>query len=105
MHSVHGDIHEIGLQDDCQDCELHANDPFKSLDSIMLAQLVTLAITMRMDIKQSQPRTENEAIARAQIMNALEKAGKMFETMQLYSAADFDLLMYYFEHYWRIDFS
>jgi hypothetical protein len=103
MHSAHGDIHEIGLQDNCSACEEHAENPFSSLDDEMLDNLIRLTLDMRMcPEKKKQPRSENEAIARAQIMNTLERTGKMLEVMQ--RDANVGMVLIYFERFWRIEF-
>lgn len=103
MHSLHGDIHDMGLQDGCAECEYHAKDPFRSLDREMLAKLVVLTLEMRMNRESiAFPRTENEAIARANVMNTLERFGRIVEAMV---AADrIEDLKAYYRQCWRIEF-
>lgn len=103
MHEIHGDIHEIGLQDDCSECMLHAENPFNRLDHTMLSNLVVMTLTIRANPLQAEyPRSNNEAIARANVMHVLERMGKVFEVMQL--TDQLGLAKAYFRDYWRIEF-
>jgi len=100
MHNPHPDIHEHGLQDGCVACYEHAEKPTSNLDTEMLSNLVLLTLEMRSGESNARPRTETEAIARANVMNILEQAGKIMEAML--HVGELDELVYYYRHYWRI---
>lgn len=102
MHTIHGDIHEIGLQDNCGDCWSHAEKPCANLDTKMLSNLVVMTLMMRMYPDQAEyPRSENEAIARASVMNILEQMGRIFEVMQ--EINNVDLVKDYFHSCWCVE--
>lgn len=101
MHSYHADIHEVGLQDDCVECQHHAANPFANLDHTMLSDLTMLTLGMREGSAEKYPRTTNEAIARVQVMNALERVGRVMEVMQL--TGNLDHVKEYYRKYWRIE--
>lgn len=101
-HRLHPDVHEEGLQDNCEACHEHALNPFSSLDADILSYLVILTIEMR-EGKDRQPRTRNERIARANVMNALEHAGKIMEVTNL--TGNLDIVKGYYNRYWRIPIS
>src|SRR5665213_418340 len=105
MHTLHGDIHEIGLQDDCPTCEEHANNPLRDLDSVMLANLLKRNWYFRFEKNVSSyarvdnsPRSYTEASAMAQITNMMEKCGKLFEV-------DASTMADYLEQRWHINFN
>lgn len=113
VHANHGNIHEIGLQDDCPACEEHAASPWSSLDSSMLRDLIKRNFFYRFgddywinengervprDRSAYAPRNDTEAHAMAQITNVMERMGRLME---------FDsenLIQSYLERRWRIDF-
>lgn len=104
MHSAHGDIHEIGLQDDCEDCAAHAEKPWNNLDRDMLEKLIKRNYFYRWgeyeDINRDDysPRSTNEAIAMAQITNQMERMGSLMQ-------ADPDnLIQSYLEKKWGVEF-
>jgi hypothetical protein len=67
-HIAHPDTHEHGLADGCPRCAEHAAHPFLELDARNLQQLAE-----RCD-QRLEPRGELEAIAMAQMQNALTQA-------------------------------
>jgi hypothetical protein len=74
-HSVHPDIHEHGLADDCERCAEIAAEPWKYLDRDGLGRIVVLVTNpdTRFDF-----RTNNEGVAFAKVMTALEHSGALF---------------------------
>lgn len=74
MHRPHGDIHEIGLQDDCERCIEHAQNPLRDLDHDMLGHLVFAAFHRA----TYEPRTHTEAVAIASVLTQMEKCGALF---------------------------
>lgn len=103
MHRAHGDIHVIGLQDDCEACEAHAAKPWSSLDEDMLYKLIRRNYDFRFNITvdsvermRYQPRSDTEAIAMANITNVMEQMGALF-------SADKDhVLPTYLERQWKV---
>lgn len=104
-HSLHGDIHEIGLQDNCEDCREHAEEPWSSLDRDMLDKLIVRNHFYRFnnnsekDSHDYAPRSYNEGLAMANITNIMERVGKLMES--------FDGTRFtknYLERYWDVDF-
>lgn len=86
-HVNHGDIHEIGLQDNCPDCEAHANFPWATLDQEMLQQLIKRNYWCRSNnptSSKNQPRSDTEAYAMVQIQNVMERAGKLFSASPIH---------------------
>jgi hypothetical protein len=100
MHSYHADVHDEGLQDDCGACMEHA-EKLATLDAEMLSNLVVMTIKMRQGNSDVYPRSETEAIARANVMNALETVGKFMEALQITGRIDY--IFDYFERFWRIN--
>lgn len=76
MHAKHPDVHERGLADDCPRCAEMAERPTAECDEEVLRALVELAI--RRD-RLSRSRSEAEAVASAQVLTALERAGRIAE--------------------------
>lgn len=76
MHRPHPDVHTHGLADDCEDCAAHAENPIRELDQAMLTMMLTLATEKPRQI----PQGHNQAVAVANVLNALEAAGKLAET-------------------------
>lgn len=93
MHTPHGDIHDVGLQDGCERCAEHAETPHISLDSGAFEDLVVRTLRNRFGGHYTrdgvevdspfgdhvQPRSETEARAMAVVMTQLERTGKYFE--------------------------
>ncbi len=113
MHNVHGDVHEIGLQDNCSACEEHAKKPWLNLDTRMLESLIRRNFFWRFgenywvdedgervprDRNAYAPRSENEAIAMANITNVMECLGRMMEV------DEDSLIQSYLKRNWHIDF-
>lgn len=100
MHSMHGDIHEIGLQDNCPACEEHAQQPWRNLDNEMLSQLIRQNYHYRYlkEYDKYAPRSDVEAIAMTNITNIMERMG------QLMSVDGGGYIRSYLEKNWRIDF-
>lgn len=91
MHSYHGDIHEIGLQDDCEACMEHAKNPTRDLDDVMLRNLIFGAVNRNTYVI----RTHTEAVAIANILNIMERFGKLCEVAPQYAVR-------YLQKNWRI---
>lgn len=105
-HSIHRDIHEHGLQDNCPECHDHAMEPWYTLDETMLSNLIHRNFFYRWGYKVDaslrredyEPRSDTEALAMANITNVMERVGKLF-------VCDPDHLMqYFFERVWGIEF-
>jgi hypothetical protein len=75
MHGPHGDVHET-LYDDCEACAEIAEDPFAKADDDVIRRLIERAV--------AQPRvfdgTATELVAIRNVLNALERAGKLAST-------------------------
>ena len=105
MHSVHGDIHEIGLQDGCPACREHAEAPWGSLDRDMLDKLIARNHFYRfnnnpdLDSHNYAPRSYNEGLAMVEITNVMERIGKLMES---FDGTRF--IKNYLERNWDIDF-
>lgn len=101
MHSLHGDIHEIGLQDNCVACAEHAEQPWRDLDAEMLAKLIRRNYHFRFTHEKStnySPRSNSEAVAMRNITNLMERMGQL---MQVDGGG---YIRSYLEKNWRIDF-
>lgn len=98
MHSLHGDIHEIGLQDDCPGCEELA-ERWTNLDATMLENLVARNYEYRFGKNHNEwnPRSFAESAAMVNITNVMEKMGKLFETDPI-------TMVNYLTERWHIDF-
>lgn len=84
MHVYHGDIHETGLQDDCEACTEHADQPWNGLDDDMLNKLCERNWHYRFGEntevrRQNQPRSYTEAVAMTSIQNLWERIGRILE--------------------------
>lgn len=103
-HSIHGDIHEIGLQDNCPACEMHAAEPWLDLDDVMLELLVRRNFFYRFsndpdsDRSKYYPRSDTEGLAMARITTQMERIG------QLMSHDPDHLIQDYLERKWHVDF-
>lgn len=93
MHSPHPDVHDVGLADDCEDCEKIAANPFAGADDRLLRALVEQAVDRN---RLSLARSGNEAVATATILTTLEHVGKLGE----FSG---DLVSAYLADRWRLD--
>jgi hypothetical protein len=71
IHTIHPDVHENGLSDDCPRCEEHSKDPFFGLDNRMLADLSTRVVNLDM------PRSENEGMAMNELREVMFHAEKL----------------------------
>jgi hypothetical protein len=93
-HVQHGDVHEVGLQDDCAGCADIASDPLAAADDRLLSGMMQLAA--RGMARFGDPRwsdTHLEAVAR--VLTAMERAGKL-------AATDEDVLVRYLNDTWRV---
>lgn len=85
MHTGHPDVHDHGLQDDCEACTYHADNPLRNLDQDMLHGLVERALADRFDLfamssgANPAPRSDTEAVAMANVLTMLEQTGKLAE--------------------------
>ena len=72
-HIVHPSIRENGLADGCPRCGEHAERPFEGLDDGDMESLIDRVVD------RATPRSTQEAIAMAQVMNAIAKATVLWE--------------------------
>lgn len=72
-HTVHEDVHESGLADDCDRCGEHAQRPLVSLDDTTLRDLLQRVVN------GTQPRSQNESVAMAQVRGVLNEAAVLAE--------------------------
>jgi hypothetical protein len=87
--------HEHELTDGCPRCDEEALDPARHLDSELLGRAVELA-SMRGGRFDVQPKpTDNELLAAAKCLTALEQVGRMLEANQ-------EAVERYFRQAWRI---
>lgn len=73
-HTIHDDIREAGLADDCERCAEHAENPIRDLDSGNLRNLIELAVN-----RDIHPRTNAEGVAVANVLTAMERFGRIAE--------------------------
>lgn len=74
-HNVHPSIREHGLADGCPRCGEHAERPFDGLDDGNMGNLIDRTV----DKAFLAPRSTNEAVAMAQVRNAIAKATVLWE--------------------------
>lgn len=75
-HRPHPDVHTDGLADDCDGCFALANDPLGLADAGLLRRWIDKVIPADRDLDGSG----NELLARAHVLTALERAGKLLST-------------------------
>jgi hypothetical protein len=104
MHTCDVDIHAEGLQDGCQSCERHAENPLRGLDKPMLTNLIWRTLRNRFGGTREEPgrygervaaRSHAEARAMANVMTMLEHTGAIAQ-------ASPDLLALYLADRWKI---
>lgn len=91
MHRHHDDVHDAGLADDCDACAELAQHPLRDGDREMVRQWLELAVQRPRRI----PAGHNQAVAVANVLNALEHAGQIAE-------ADSQLFFTYLSERWRV---
>lgn len=109
QHSYHLDTHTYGLADDCPRCAAHAREPFVGLDTENLRNLLVRTLRNRFGHRDLEsdaqpspygeyaaPRSENEAVAMAQVMTRLEQTGALFAVAP-------DLVSVYITDRWRVE--
>lgn len=91
MHSLHPDVHEAGLADGYPACAKIAQTPTAEADESLLRQLIELAVAAPREI----PAGETQAYAVVQVLNTLERAGRIAQTAP-------GLLEAYLRDRWRL---
>jgi hypothetical protein len=82
MHTLHHDVHDYGLADECDGCAEHAEKPFSNLDEWALRDLVERTLRNRFARPFGEvvhPRSNAEARAMAVVMTLLEQVGRLAE--------------------------
>ena len=74
-HTIHEDIYTHGLDDDCERCKEHAENPIRDLDKTILHRLVEMAVD-----RSIKPRSEAEGVAVANVLTVMEKFGRLAES-------------------------
>lgn len=101
-HTLHEDIHEHGLADDCPRCVEMAEAPYYNLDKTSMRDLVRRTLGNRYGGEDSwageriEPRSHTEAVAMATVMTALERAGNLISNEP-------DFVLDYLLHRWHVD--
>lgn len=91
MHTYHPDVHAVGLVDGCPACAEIAENPPGNCDEGLLRQIVAAAVAVPREI----PPGETQAIAVANVLNTLERVGRIAEAAP-------DLLERYLRERWHL---